>query len=269
MEPNAVAQRFSIGRTLKDSVKIFIRNLILFGAIAIMVRALLLLLPKGPDVSTLLAGGAIDWWRQLLAIALGIVILSVTRAAVVLGTFRNLRGEKASIADSVQGLRFVPLLLAAGVIINLPAVAATFERILLPQNAVAIGVGGFLSGIITLVFILMWWLYAPAIAIEKAGLFQALSRSRHLLRGRRWHIFGLLCTVGIAASVIAWGVALVAGIRMADLASVGPTTPVGVAIFFASALMSAFDSVLVTTVYYYLRIEKEGLITSDLAQVFD
>ncbi|HEY1383471.1 MAG TPA: hypothetical protein VGF43_07635 [Dongiaceae bacterium] len=67
MEPNAVAQRFSIGRTLKDSVKIFIRNLILFGAIAIMVRALLLLLPKGPDVSTLLAGGAIDWWRQLLA----------------------------------------------------------------------------------------------------------------------------------------------------------------------------------------------------------
>ena len=44
---------------------------------------------------------------------------------------------------------------------------------------------------------------------------------------------------------------------------------IGIAVFIISALIGAFDGVLVTVSYYYLRVEKEGAVAEDLVQVFD
>ena len=56
---------------------------------------------------------------------------------------------------------------------------------------------------------------------------------------------------------------------MTSLASIQSLTPVGVVIFIAAALVTAFDGVLITVSYYHLRVEKEGAIAEDLVQVFD
>ena len=56
---------------------------------------------------------------------------------------------------------------------------------------------------------------------------------------------------------------------LSSLASVQSTSPIGIAVFVISALLGAFDGVLVTVSYYHLRVEKEGAIAEDLIQVFD
>ena len=61
-------------------------------------------------------------------------------------------------------------------------------RGLFAENTVVTGFTSFIVSIVGLVLLLMWWLYPPAIAIEKGGVLHGLKRSNDLLRGRRWRI---------------------------------------------------------------------------------
>jgi hypothetical protein len=143
---------------------------------------------------------------------------------------------------------------------------------LFPGNAVVIGISSFVVGIVALVLLLMWWLYAPTITVEKGGVLQGLGRSNHLLSGQRWRVFGLVVIVALIAGATVIGIALLGGLSFTSLAalpSISPLSPLGMAVFVFSALVSAFDGVLVTVSYHHLRVEKEGAIAEDLVQVFD
>ena len=168
--------------------------------------------------------------------------------------------------------RFLPAIIVAGAIINLPSFVSLVIQGLFPGNAAALTMSGFVVGIVALVLLLMWWLYAPTIAVEKGGVLHGLRRSRYLLGGQRWRVFGLLVIVGVASSAIVIAIALLGGLSFTDLsslASVQSTSPIGIAVFIISALIGAFEGVLVTVSYYHLRVEKEGAIAEDLIQVFD
>jgi len=273
MAGNSTAPRFTIGRTLADSIKIFGRNIVVFALAALVIRLLLLLAPTGQALAVLTGAAQINWFNAILSMAVTIIVMSATKAIMVLPTMQNLRGHAATVSDLWRCVSYLPAIVGAGAIINLPSFVSLIIQGLFARNAAVIGVSGFVTGAAALVLLLMWWLYAPTIAVEKGGLLHGLKRSRHLLSGQRWRVFGLLVIVSFATGATVIAIAMLAGLRLTDLASLASirsmSSPVGIAVFVLSALINAFDGVLVTVAYHHLRVEKEGAIVEDLVQVFD
>ena len=272
MAINIGTPRFTIGRTLGDSLNIFGRNVIVLALVALAIRLLLLVVPQGQAAGVVTEASQFNWFSAIVSIAIAIVVGSVTKAVVVFPTMQNLRGQKALVSDLWKSVPVLPAVVMAGAILSLPSFVSLTIQGLFPGDAAVIGISGFVVGIVALVLILMWWLYAPTIAIERGGVLQGLRRSNHLLSGQRWRVFGLLVIVGVASSAVVIAIALLGGLSFTDLASLASipsTSPIGIAFFIFSALISAFEGVLTTVSYYHLRVEKEGAIAEDLIQVFD
>jgi hypothetical protein len=272
MAGNGMAPRFTIGRTLGDSIKIFGRNIVAFALAALAIRLLLLLIPKGQMAAVMTGATQINWFNAIASMVATVVVVSATKAIVVFPTMQNLRGHRAAVSDLWRSVPFLPPIIVAGAIINLPSFASLIVQGLFPGNPAVISINGIVAGIAALVLLLLWWLYAPTIAIEKGGVLHGLKRSRYLLSGQRWRVFGLLVIVGLASGATVIAIAMLGGVRfteLSSLASMQSLSPVGIAVFIISALIGAFDGVLVTVSYYHLRVEKEGAIAEDLVQVFD
>jgi hypothetical protein len=272
MAINSGTPRFTIGRTLGDSLKIFGRNFIAFALVALAIRLLLLVVPQAQTPGVTTGVGQINWFSAIVSFALLIVVTSLTKAVVVFPTMQNLRGQRAAVSDLWKIIPFLPAIILAEAVFSLPSMVSLAIQGLFAGDAAVLGISGFVVGIVALVLMLMWWLYPPAIAIEKSGVLNGLRRSNHLLSGKRWRIFGLLVIVGMASAAVVIGIALLGGLSFATLgalASVPQTSPIGIAVFILSALFGAFGGVLITVSYYHLRVEKEGAIAEDLVQVFD
>jgi hypothetical protein len=84
--------------------------------------------------------------------------------------------------------------------------------VVLPLIGLAIIAGiaiaiGFVLIIIPGLILLTWWAVAPpAMVIERAGVFGSLGRSRELVRGNGWNVFGtilLVLLINIAVNIVA------------------------------------------------------------------
>src|SRR4029078_705021 len=76
---------------------------------------------------------------------------------------------------------------------------------------IGIAIGLVLLIIPGLILITIWAVVAPVVMLEKPGVFAAFGRSRELVHGHGWNVFGTL----IVAWLISIGVGLVAGIIVA------------------------------------------------------
>ena len=77
---------------------------------------------------------------------------------------------------------------------------------------------GFILLIIPgLILMVIWSLVAPVTVLERPGVFAAFGRSRELVRGNGWHVFGVIVIVFLAVAVIS----LAAGLAASGLGSVG------------------------------------------------
>jgi hypothetical protein len=99
----------------------------------------------------------------------------------------------------------------------------SIEPVLWPLAAVSIlfgiGVGiGFVLLIIPgLIVLVMWSVVAPVTVLERPGIFRAFGRSRELVRGNGWNVFGVIVLVFLAVAVVS----LAAGLAASSLGSVG------------------------------------------------
>jgi hypothetical protein len=97
------------------------------------------------------------------------------------------------------------------------------EPVFWPLVAVSIlfglGVGiGFILVIIPgLILLVIWSVVAPVTVLERPGVFAAFSRSRELVRGNGWNVFGVIVSVFVIVFVIS----IAAGIAASGLGSVG------------------------------------------------
>ncbi len=250
----AGSPQFSIGNVLGTSFSVLIRNIVPFAIISAIVSVPYILvtslygfdpvvvqamLKQGQFPPGFFASGAV----YLIA---AVVTSSLISAALVYGTFQDLRGQKASVGDSLtRGFSaLVPVLLAA--------VAYTILYII-----------GFILLIIpSIIVVVALWVYVPAIIVEKKGVGEAFTRSRELTKGRRWSIFGLLIVIAIIAWLLSWIVGFIFGIVLG-------TSGIVWAGAAARIIISAFGAVTVAVGYYYLRADKEGVAIGDIATVFD
>jgi hypothetical protein len=80
-----------------------------------------------------------------------------------------------------------------------------------------VGIGFVLLIIPGLILLTIWCVVAPVTVLERPGVFAAFGRSRELVRGNGWQVFGVIVIVFL----IVLGVSILAGIVSEPLGSVG------------------------------------------------
>lgn len=125
------------------------------------------------------------------------------------------------------------------------------EPVLLPLMGVsvlyAIGVAiGFLLLIIPgLILLVIWSVVAPVTVLERPGVFAAFGRSRQLVAGNGWAVFGVIVLVGLAVIIVS----LAAGAIAQSLGSVG-----GAVIQWAvTAAVAPVSALSASVLYFALR----------------
>jgi hypothetical protein len=156
MAVNTGTPRFTIGRTLGDSVKIYGRNFIAFALVALAVRLLLLLVPDGQTAGVMIDARQINWLAATLSMAAAVVAGGVMNAVVIFPTMQNLRGQEAVISDLWRSTPSLPAIIVAGAILSMPSFASLVIRDLFPGNPIVIGIGASMMGVVVLVLLLMW-----------------------------------------------------------------------------------------------------------------
>jgi hypothetical protein len=115
-----------------------------------------------------------------------------------------------------------------------------------------IGIGFLLLIVPGLILATIWSVIAPSIVVERKGVFEAFGRSRELVRGNGWQVFGVILTV----FVIVFVVRLLLG---AIAAGIDDSTGVRIAFDLVASTLTAPISALVAAVLYFkLRALKEG-----------
>ena len=82
---------------------------------------------------------------------------------------------------------------------------------------IAIAIGFVLIIVPGLILLTIWAVIAPSIVVEDKGVFEAFGRSRELVRGDGWQVFGAI----VLAFLIVFAVGLVAGLIGAAIGDVG------------------------------------------------
>jgi hypothetical protein len=69
---------------------------------------------------------------------------------------------------------------------------------------IGVVIGFFLIIVPGLYLITIWFVAAPVVVLERPGVFAALSRSRELVRGNGWQVFGVILVAYIMVSVVSF-----------------------------------------------------------------
>jgi hypothetical protein len=196
--------------------------------------------------------------RHLLAISFVIYLIAAVITAlcalaggtvgILLGFFVSLIAIfvlQAVLVKAVQDVRDGHVDLSIGQTVQealpslLPVLGASFLA------ALGIVIGLYLIIVPGLFLITIWAVIVPVIMIERSGVLASFGRSRELVRGHGWHVFGTLVLVYIIMLVVNLVLSL---IFLALPHVLGD--PLGSII--AGTLIAPFIAIVVTLVYYRL-----------------
>ena len=264
-------QEFRIGSVLGRAFSILSKNLVPFGLLSVAVMSPTHTFAVAIDPQYF--SNAANPWDQteFSLIGAGISIVEsllgfILTAALVFGTFQELRGRHASLGDCLK----------RGVALILPVIGIAI------LVGLSVGFATLLFVIPGFIVLTMLWVAIPVAVLERPGVVASLSRSMELTKGYRWRIFGLIIILYIMALIAGVGLALLLGVIAAG-AGLGLLLGVIAAGFadsvlvwgglILSLLISAFFTALSAVVsavgYHDLRVIKEGIDVEQIAAVFD
>lgn len=179
-------------------------------------------------------GEAFQTYRDHAGALLGGAVIVIGLAAVINGLFAT-TGSLALVAVGVL-VSIVAGVLYAGYVVKLvqdvrdgrrdfsvgelfsaaaPYIGTLFLNGLLA--GIAITIGFILIIVPGLILITIWSVIAPSIVVEDRGVIEAFGRSRELVRGNGWNVFGAI----VLAFLIVIAVSIVAGLIGSALGDVG------------------------------------------------
>lgn len=144
------------------------------------------------------------------------------------------------------------------------SVAETFERVLPSLNRIvlaglvlglAIGVGFLLFIVPGLVVLTLWIFVIPAIVLEKRGIGEAFGRSRELVRGYGWNVFGVI----VLTFVLLLGVSLLMSLILTPLDDWLASL---IQQIVGNTLVAPFAIIVWTLSYYRLRARESPAETA-------
>lgn len=250
--PPVTNARFNIGNVLSTSAAVLSRNIIPFGilsALATLPPALLQWYGEPTGVAGEVTFSAVDGWMLALSVLLSLICYGIATGALVYGTFQDLRGQKASIGACIaRAATTLPAIVVAAIGFGL-----------------MVAIGSVLLLVPGIILYVVFWLYAPAIIVERASIGASFSRSADLTRGKRWPIFGLLLVIYIIMYIATLAFGLIGGVTFALVSPVAFL----ILLYLIQAIATAYLAVATAVTYYYLRADKEGVDIEDIAKVFD
>jgi hypothetical protein len=196
--------------------------------------------------------------KHFLAIAFVIYLIAAVITAVLAlagGTIGILLGTlvsvvaafvlQATLVKAVQDVRDGRTDLSIGETVReaVPYIAPVAGASILAGIAITIGL--LLIIVPGLFLITIWAVIVPVIIIERSGALASFGRSRQLVRGHGWHVFGTLVLVYIIMLVVN----IVLGIIFSALPHVLGD---GLSSVISGTLISPFLAIVVTLVYYRL-----------------
>jgi len=137
------------------------------------------------------------------------------------------------------------------------------EPVFWPLVAVSIlfGLGvaiGFIFLIIPGLFLLVIWsVVAPVTVLERPGVFHAFGRSRELVRGNGWNVFGVIVLVFLAVVVVS----AATGIAADSLGSVGRS----LVQWAVNAALAPVTALSASVLYFELRRQRSDSLSSSPA----
>ena len=193
--PGPSTKRVDVGRTISEAFRIYGEN-----AAVLLATAAVVFVVAGLIQGILAAAGGI-----LLALIGSIVVL----VGVTLYTGFVVKLVE-DVRDGRRDFTVGELLSSASQVLG----ALVGNSIL---RGIAVGIGLLLLIVPGLILLTIWAVTAPAIVIERRGAIEAFGRSRELVRGEGWSVFGVI----VVAFVITFLISLVAGIIGAALGDAG------------------------------------------------
>lgn len=259
--------RFDIGRVVGRVFSVIGRNWLVFGLLALLLGALpqtvitwqqmavFRLIGFGnpnatPDPSAF--GSFFLGYAGAAAVVL--VCLFILQAALVHGVVADLNGRKPTFGECLgSGLRFFLPLLAIAILAGI-AVAFGFLLFIVPGVLMA----------------LAWMVVVPAEVVERKGVFGAFSRSAELTRGHRGSLFLLVLIYWVLSWILGSAMMSVTGpLLFAARQGLSNLWPMFAANALAQLVQSVIGAVGIASIYYELRMVKEGIGPDALASVFD
>jgi hypothetical protein len=200
---------------------------------------------------------------HLLAIAFVIYVLAAVIAgalALAGGAFGAVLGSlvqifaayllQAALIKAVQDVRDGRVDLSIGETVSMAAPYIWSVAAASILAGIAITIGLILVIVPGLYLITIWAVIVPVIVIEGAGVFASFGRSRDLVRGHGWHVFGTLVLVFVIMLVVG----IVLGIAFSALPRALGN---GLSSVISGTLISPFLALVVTLVYYRLLGAKD------------
>ncbi|WP_459854689.1 hypothetical protein [Dongia sp. agr-C8] len=283
MDGNAAGgpPRFAVGSVISAGVGLLLANIWRFLgiilAVALPAGLALILLAAGMQlhpgtsaggVPSLQGARAAQFLALLVIFVLAMLAYLLILNAVTFGTLQSLRGRKVEIVASLaNGLVALPRAFLAGLVFAAIGGGIGFLVVSI-GGAMAMGgsaLGGIAAGLVLMAaifyLVVLFWVFLPAVVVERAGPIACFIRSTALTKGYRWKILGILLLVVVANT----GVTL-----LTKLLAMGGAPAASAALDLAANLFFlALSTVLSTVGYTLLRAEKEGVPMEDVAGVFD
>jgi hypothetical protein len=121
---------------------------------------------------------------------------------------------------------------------------------------IGVGIGFVLIIVPGLYLMTIWAVAAPSLVIERRGVFAAFGRSRELVRGHGWQVFGVILVV--------IGLSIVVGIVLAVVASGLGTVGIAIAQWILDILLAPFTALIGAVLYFsLLRLHGEATATDE------
>ena len=120
---------------------------------------------------------------------------------------------------------------------------------------IGIVVGFILIIVPGLILITIWSVAAPVVVLEHPGVFAALRRSRELVRGSGWQVFGVILVLYIVVALLA---------LIIEGAAESAGSGIGIVVRVIIGVLTAPLSALAASVLYF---ELRGPVAKDAATV--
>jgi hypothetical protein len=245
---HSVINRLSVGVVINQGFGALFANFFSFVLIAVAVQvpaSLLIYYLVGVYMASGQASPATMFLSIAVSVFVGIVPAYIATGIIIYGVFRYLQEQPFTIGECVRAAigRLGMLILVSLV------------------SAIIIGIGFLLFVIPGIILALMFAVVAPVVIVEKQGVGGALGRSRSLTKNRRWTVFLILFVTAILTSIVGFVGNLIGGAVPGDMAGL-------IVSYIVSGVGSAFHSVIIVVMYYYLRVDKEGIGIEKVAEVF-
>lgn len=203
--------------------------------------------------------GIILMWVVLLVVV-ALVMTFVAEGATIYGVgVKELKQPISLITCFSQGLRKTVVLILGALLLTVVIFLLFLPLLLL----------AFISPLVTLFLAIPWilflvvslWFYPQAIIIEGRGPVSALLRSRKLVKGNWWRVFG----IGVVYVIIYFILGILGGlIIVTPLSLLSPALGQFVSVL-ASALYIPWVFIGSTLLYFDLRVRNEGYTAETLS----